>query len=458
MLFKAVLFLAGVHAVSGVFNGSSIVRTFARRLVTEGSAVTDEPIDLDLLDYYPDIGSNGTGVGLNNVSGPGERVGFINGSRLGPLELGSARNATEVWSYTISVMANNFLTGHLSTIFIPTLYTFVFFISVPLNIVAMVTFAQRIRPMKPAVIYMLNLAAADLLFALLLPFKIVYHYNGNDWGFGEGLCRLVTAAFYCNMYCSILLMTCVSVDRLLAVAYPINSLAWRSPRNAALACSAMWILAVGGSLPLVLSQQTVYYDPLDITTCHDIQDLELLEEQYVFFFPILSCTLYFLPLFIMVTCYSRVVQVLNKAPRGVVGRSRQKARAVVMAVTVLVVFVVCFTPTNSILLAHYLQIAGQVGGEPDATHVAYLVSLCLGSISCCLDPLVYYFGSSQCQRQLEGALGCQVVAEGRKSLASSSGSSRTSTRTRISTRTSTRITKVDTFQASLSSQYKKLLV
>lgn len=129
-----------------------------------------------------------------------------------------------------------------------------------------------------------------------------------------------------------------------------------------------------------------------------------------------------------------------------------------MAVTVLVVFVVCFTPTNSILLAHYLQIAGLVGGEPDTTHVAYLVSLCLGSISCCLDPLVYYFGSSQCQRQLEGALGCQASAEGRKSLASSSGSSRTSTRTRISTRTSTRITKVDTFQASLSSQYKKLLV
>ncbi|XP_038820837.1 proteinase-activated receptor 1-like [Salvelinus namaycush] len=449
MLYKRFLILAAVHAASSaVYNGSSIVRTFARRLVTEWPLVTDEHIDLDLLDYNPNEDRNGPGGRLNIGSAPGQRVGFINGSRLGQVELGSVSNVTGVWSYAISVTANDFLTGRLSTIFIPTLYTVVFLISVPLNTVAMLSFARRSRPMKPAVIYMLNLAAADLVFTLLLPFKIVYHYSGNDWGFGEGMCRLVTAAFYCNMYSSILLMTCISVDRLLAVAYPINSLAWRSPCNAALACSSMWVLAVGGSLPLVLSQQTVYYDPLGITTCHDIQDLKLLEGRYLFFFPILSCTLYFLPLFVTVTCYSRVVQVLNRAPRGVIGRSRQKARAVVMVVIVLVVFVICFTPTNAILLAHYLQIGGRVAGEPDATHVAYLVSLCVGSISCCLDPLVYYFGSSRCQRQLAGALGCRAAAEGGKNLASSSGSSRTSTR----------ISKVDAFQASLSSQYKKLLV
>uniref|UniRef100_A0A4W5QAD7 Proteinase-activated receptor 1 n=1 Tax=Hucho hucho TaxID=62062 RepID=A0A4W5QAD7_9TELE len=445
MLYKTVLILAAVHAASSaVYNGSSIVRTFARRLVTERPLVTDEHIDLDLLDYYPNEDRNGPGGRLNNGSAPGQRLGQV--------ELGSDSNFTGLWSYAISVTANDFLTGRLSTIFIPTLYTIVFLISVPLNTVAMLFFARRIRPMKPAVIFMLNLAAADLLFTLLLPFKIVYHYSGNDWGFGEGMCRLVTAAFYCNMYSSVLLMTCISVDRLLAVAYPINSLAWRSPCNAALACSSMWVLAVGGSLPLVLSQQTVYYDSLGITTCHDIQDLKLLEGRYLFFFPILSCTLYFLPLFVMVTCYSRVVQVLNRAPRGVIGRSRQKARAVVMVVIVLVVFVICFTPTNAILLAHYLQIGGRVAGEPDATHVAYLVSLCVGSISCCLDPLVYYFGSSRCQRQLAGALGCRAAAEGGKNLASSSGSSRTSARA------NTRISKVDAFQASLSSQYKKLLV
>ncbi|KAL0965341.1 hypothetical protein UPYG_G00280010 [Umbra pygmaea] len=427
---KTFIFLIAAIAADVPINGSSILRTFTR-LETVGTQYTDEPISFHEW-------STESWILLNN------------GSVQGPMENGSTRKKTGSEISLISETAINFLTGRLSTIFIPTLYTIVFLISVPLNAIAMVTFVKRIRPMKPAVIYMLNLAAADLLFALLLPFKIVYHYSGNNWGFGEGMCRLVTAAFYCNMYCTVLLITCISVDRLLAVAYPIDSLAWRRPFSAALACGLMWVLAVGGSLALVLTRQTVYDKPLDITTCHDIQDQKVLTEIYVFFFPVLSCTLYFLPLVVIAICYSWVVRVLNKSPCGVVGSSRQKARAVVMAVTVLVVCVVCFTPTNTILLAHYLQIAGMLGGNADATHVAYLLSLCLGSISCCLDPIIYCFGSSQCRRQLAGVLGSCAATEGGKSLASSSGFSRSST--------SKRMTKVDAFQTSLNSQYNKLLV
>uniref|UniRef100_A0AAY5KVZ4 G-protein coupled receptors family 1 profile domain-containing protein n=1 Tax=Esox lucius TaxID=8010 RepID=A0AAY5KVZ4_ESOLU len=268
---------------------------------------------------------------------------------------------------------------------------------------------------------MLNLAAADLLFSLLLPFKIVYHYRGNDWVFGEGMCRLASAGIYCNMYCSVLLVSCISVDRLLAVAYPIAFLPWRSPGWAALVCGIMWV--VGGSLPLVLSRQTLYYDPLGVTTCHDIQDREMLEELYVFFFPILSY------------------------------RTMHKARVMVMVVTVLLVYVVCFTPSNVILLAHYLQIAGLVVGQSDTTHVAYLLSLCLGSVSCCLDPLIYCCGSSQCRRLVTGLFG---GTKGQKGLALSSGSSRS--KTKSNQRSSMRNTSVDAFQASLDNQYNKLLV
>ncbi|KAJ7988558.1 hypothetical protein DPEC_G00324810 [Dallia pectoralis] len=438
MFFKTLIFLTVVNDAFSFYNGSFFGRTFSRKkLVTnEWALVTDEPIDFR--PDYTDEEINRPSIKPGNGSGPGQME----------------RNYT--MTYAISVTANDFLTGRVSTIFIPTLYTIVFLISMPLNTIAMVTFVRRIRPMKPAVIYMLNLAAADLLFSMLLPFKIVSHYSGNDWGFGEGLCRLVTAGIFCNMYCSILLMTCISVDRLLAVAYPIASLGWRRPSSAALACGIMWVLAVGGTLPLVLSRQTLYDSSLGITTCHDVQDEEMLKELYVFFFPILSCVLYFLPILVIVICYSRVVQVLNKASSRFVDRFRQKTRAVVMAVTVLLVCVVCFMPTNAILLAHYLQITGHVGGEPDNTHVAYLLSLCLGSISCCLDPLIYCFGSSQCRRQLMGVLGSWAATKGRNGLSRSSRSSRSSSGS--NKRTSTTITKVDAFHASLNSQYNKLLV
>lgn len=351
----------------------------------------------------------------------------------------------------ISEEALLFLTGPVSTILIPSFYAMVCLISVPINICALTAFALRIRPKKPAAIYMLNLACADLIFALLLPLKVVYHFGGNNWVFGPLMCRAVTAAFYWNMYCSVLLVACISVDRLLAVVYPIDSLAWRRPKNATIACVTMWILSFAGSVPLVLSEQTVYLRELNITTCHDVLPVHKLIRHHKFYFVTLCCTFFFLPLLVTVVSYARVILALSSVPRGVPGSSRRRTRAVVMALTVLVMFVLCFAPTNCLLLVHYLQFnsgIGQVQEAPDGSYAAYLVFLCVGSLNCLLDPMVYYFGSSQCQRQLFSVLTCEKIPE--------SGRSRSTLK---SSRTeSTKMNTTDTFEQSLSSHYKKLLV
>ena len=99
---------------------------------------------------------------------------------------------------------------------------------------------------------MLHLAAADVLFVCVLPFKISYYFSGSDWRFGSAMCRFVTAAFYGNMYASIMLMTAISVDRFLAVVYPIQSLSWRTLGRASFICLAIWAMAIAGVAPLLL--------------------------------------------------------------------------------------------------------------------------------------------------------------------------------------------------------------
>ncbi|XP_029301015.1 proteinase-activated receptor 1-like [Cottoperca gobio] len=417
-------------------NGSVRGRSFTRY------SNTDEPIELDEFSRLD--------------------VQQLNRSPSDPLQ-----NISIYSRPNISEQALLFLTGPVSTILMPSFYTLVCLFSVPINICAVLAFTRRIRPKKPAAIYMLNLACADLLFATLLPFKISYHFAGNNWIFGPIMCRVVTAAFYWNMYCSVLLIACISVDRLLAVVYPIDSLAWRRPRNANIACIAMWILSLAGSVPLVLSDQTDHLRELDITTCHDVQPAHELIWRYKIYFITLCCTLFFLPLLVTVVSYARVIWSLNRVPRGVPGRSRRKTRAVVMALTVLVIFVLCFTPTNCLLLAHYLQFNEEVVKSreaPDGSYAVYLVFMCLGSLNCLLDPLVYYFGSSQCQKQLSNLLRCQKITEGSSSSHSSSNSCRSSSRTILkssraeSSNINTQNTKMDSFQANLNSQYKKLLV
>lgn len=345
--------------------------------------------------------------------------------------------------YFVSEETKEFLQGLLANTFIPTIYTLVFIISVPLNLVATVMFVHRIRPKKPAVIYMLNLACADLLFGLLLPFKIAYHYHGNNWIYGSFMCRVVTAAFHCNMYCSVLLVMCIGLDRFLAVVHPMKSLTWRSPQTASAVCAAMWLLSLGGVVPLLTSEQTIHLSDLGITTCHDVQDVETLQSYYLYFFPIYSSIFFFIPLVFTVVCYVRIIQALTAA--NVANRSK-KTRAIVMAVVVLLVFVVCFAPTNILLMVHYVQMTYT---SSDSSYKAYLLSMCVGSLSCCLDPVLYYYGSSQCQKQVAALLRCRKLASGKSSLETRS------TRTSGST-ISSRSCKMDSVHNGAGGQYNRL--
>uniref|UniRef100_A0A3Q0RDG4 Proteinase-activated receptor 1 n=1 Tax=Amphilophus citrinellus TaxID=61819 RepID=A0A3Q0RDG4_AMPCI len=374
--------------------------TGPRTFIYFGNSFTDEPID-----YVDEDGR------LNHSSG------------------GQAPNRT-IPRGGLSDHALMFLTGPVSTILLPSFYTLVCSISVPINVCALLAFARGIRPKKPAAIYMLNLAFADLLFALMLPFKISYHFEGNNWKFGSVMCRVVTAAFYWNMYCSVLLIACISVDRLLAVVYPIDSLAWRSPRNTIIACVTMWVLSFAGSVPLITSDQTFHLSELNITTCHDVQSQQKIIWLKIYFL-ILCCVLFFLPLLITVVSYTRVIWSLSSIQHRLPGSSRKRTRATVMVLTVLVIFVLCFMPTNCFLLAHYLQFNEGLKKSreaPDGSYALYLVFLCLGSLNCLLDPLLYYFGSSQCQKQLSNMLKCHKATKSNYITHSSLDSCRSSTR------------------------------
>ncbi|XP_065100337.1 proteinase-activated receptor 1-like [Paramisgurnus dabryanus] len=304
---------------------------------------------------------------------------------------------------TISDDAVQFLKGLLLTRAMPSFYIFLL-VSLPLNALALVTFTCKIKEKKPAVIYMSNLACVDLLFTLLLPLKIHYQLNGSDWVFGEVACRVVTVAFQCYMYCSILLMMCISVDRLLAVVFPMASLTWRTTRGSAYVCVLVWLLAIAGTVPLLSIRQTYKIKKVGIT-CHDVTpNKEPAQQQNAHLFSVLSSLYFFLPLVITLACYSAIIHALSAksdqiATLSVISEKRR--RAVIMTIAVLIEFVVCFAPTNAILLYHCILLAtGHGSGEGNASYMAYLLTLCVGSSSVFLDPLLYYYGSSQCRQQI----------------------------------------------------------
>ncbi|XP_072403783.1 proteinase-activated receptor 1-like [Chiloscyllium punctatum] len=298
----------------------------------------------------------------------------------------------------VSDTAKLYLMGSWTTIVIPFVYTFVFTASLPLNLLAILIFTLKMQLTKPAVIYMMNLASADLLFVLMLPLKITYHFSGNNWGFGSFLCRLVTGGFYAYMYCSVLLMMCISIDRFLAVVYPIRSATWRTRGRTVVICLVVWLVAIGGVLPLFLTEQTVYVTELGITTCHDVLPLSTLQSYSVYYFPTLCFLLFVIPLLVTSVCYICIISTLHSANETI---QFGKSHGSFLAIIVLSVFIVCFAPTNIILLIHYLHF---YLAASDSLYFAYMLCVSIGSISCCLDPLIYYYASSIFKSRLQNLL------------------------------------------------------
>ncbi|XP_053154509.1 proteinase-activated receptor 1-like isoform X4 [Hemicordylus capensis] len=291
------------------------------------------------------------------------------------------------------------LTSLLLTRVIPSLETFVIALSVPLNVMAILIFVIKIHPKKPALVYMLNLASADLFFAITLPFKVAYHFSGHNWVFGPGLCRFVTTTFFGNMYCSILLMMAISIDRFLGVAYPMQSLSWRTVRRANMVCLAIWIAAIAGMIPLLMTEQTKRIPHLNITTCLDMLDVTVTMKHLRYYFSALSVIFFFIPFIISTTCYVGIIRTLSSP--NVAAKPGNRRRAILLSAAVLCTFILCFGPNNVIMLVlscnHRLE----------WLYLVYMVTHSTGVMNSCIDPLIYYYASSKYKRQILNLLHCK---------------------------------------------------
>lgn len=131
------------------------------------------------------------------------------------------------------------------------IYLTVFVVGVTGNTLAIYV-VLRYAGMKTVTnIYILNLAIADELYILGLPFLTTQNVL-SYWPFGSFLCRVVMTADSMNQFTSIFCLTVMSIDRYLAVVHPIRSTNWRHPRVAKVVSAAAWAVSFVVVLPVVI--------------------------------------------------------------------------------------------------------------------------------------------------------------------------------------------------------------
>ncbi|KAM6902525.1 proteinase-activated receptor 2-like [Xenentodon cancila] len=248
---------------------------------------------------------------------------------------------------------------------------------------------------------MANLALADLLFVIWVPLKIAYHFNGNDWIYGDGLCKVLVAFFYGNMYCSIAFIACISVQRYWAVVDPLSQ-HQRNNRLAILVSVAVWLVVWLITIPLYLYDQEVRVANLNIRTCHDVTR-PIQKEIAAGYFLTMGTVGFIVPTVVCIISYVLMLKALRSSMADpTIARKRKKA--VVLIITVLVMFLVCFMPSNIMLLVHYVLLLGEADNN---LYGFYVTTLCLASLNSCLDPFVYYFISEDFREHVKNTFLCR---------------------------------------------------
>uniref|UniRef100_A0A3B1JX51 Coagulation factor II (thrombin) receptor-like 1, tandem duplicate 1 n=1 Tax=Astyanax mexicanus TaxID=7994 RepID=A0A3B1JX51_ASTMX len=289
----------------------------------------------------------------------------------------------------------------LTTVFLPLVYIIVYVVGLPTNAMAIWVFLFRMKKKHPASILLANLALADLLFIIWLPLKIHYHFNNNNWIFGEPLCKVLMVFFYGNMYCSTIFIACISVQRYWAVAHPFSQK--MDKRLTVCVSVCVWIVVWIMTIPLYLYDQTVKVENLNITTCHDVIRPSQLSFP-VGYFLTMGIVGYVVPCLVCIVAYLLTFRSLRKSATDSSSSNSNKKKAIILMVIVLVMFLVCFTPSNIMLMVHYARVSATILNNG---YKIYIITLCLGSLNSCLDPFVYYFISDEFREHVKNTLKCR---------------------------------------------------
>ncbi|XP_016405119.1 somatostatin receptor type 3 [Sinocyclocheilus rhinocerous] len=245
-------------------------------------------------------------------------------------------------------------------------------------------------------IYILNLAIADELFMLGLPFLAVQ--NGLlSWPFGSLMCRLVMTVDAINQFTSIFCLTVMSIDRYLAVVHPLQSSRWRQPRVAKTVNATVWGVSFVVVLPVVVFAGVLQDDG----NCSIVwpEPAEVWKAAFIVYTATVG---FFGPLTVICLCYLLIVVKVRSSGRRVratsIRRRKSERKITRMVVIVVAVFVFCWLPFYVLNIVNLLVLL------PGEFRGLYYFVVVLSYANSCANPILYGFLSDNFKRGFRKAL------------------------------------------------------
>ncbi|XP_051573429.1 somatostatin receptor type 2-like [Myxocyprinus asiaticus] len=247
-------------------------------------------------------------------------------------------------------------------------------------------------------IYILNLALADVLFMLSLPF-IAIQWALVHWPFGTALCRVVITIDSLNQFTSIFCLMVMSIDRYLAVVHPIKSTNWRRPHVAKTINLVVWVVSLLVNLPIIIYSGIITKPDGCFCTIVWPEPQEAYYTAFMFYTFFLG---FFLPLMVICLCYLLIIiKVKSSGIRVCSTKRKHSEKKVTRMVSIMItVFVFCWLP---FYIFNVTSVTGTISTTPFLRSMFAFVVV-LGYANSCANPILYAFLSDNFKKSFQNVL------------------------------------------------------
>ncbi|KAM8903014.1 C-X-C chemokine receptor type 2-like [Spinachia spinachia] len=261
----------------------------------------------------------------------------------------------------------------------------IFILAIPGNLLVGWVIGTSKRALTPSDVYLFHLTMSDFLMALTVPFLAVDLVLG--WVFGDFLCKFLSLVFEANFYTSILFLTCISIDRYLMIVRASVSHRSRQRMCSRFLCATVWGLGWALALPALFNDVSELHGT-ERVTCGESFDLGSASSWRIAIRGFRHILGFFLPLVVMVICYSITITRLLRT------RGFHKHRAMKVIIAVVAVFLLCWTPYHVTMMVDTLLRADAIPfdcARRRSVTLASFVTHGLALVHSCINPVLYAF-------------------------------------------------------------------
>ncbi|XP_022542581.2 C-C chemokine receptor type 4-like [Astyanax mexicanus] len=300
-------------------------------------------------------------------------------------------NSTLFYNYTSDEAENKgcCLYEGYEKYFLPALYSLFFVVGFIGNALVVWVITVGVQLKSTTDVCLLNLALADILLVLSLPFQA--YQMKHDWIFGDVMCTLIFGIYSVGFYGSIFFIVLMSIDRYLAIVHAVLALRVRTRVCGIVSSMVIWVLAVAASFPELLF--------IRVKKTHTEEHcVAYLNDWGLDMFRIFKRNIVGLlvPLIIVGFCYSMILRKLH-------GSHSSKKHSICLMILVMVVFFCCWTPYNIAYLLYVLLFMGVIPRECEILKGILLTlntTRAVVFLHCCLNPFIYIFVGEKFRKHL----------------------------------------------------------